>query len=367
MLLRASLIVASTLSTLLLFFTASSSAITCTRPSVRREWRQLTINERAQWIAAINCLSTLPHDDALAPSIDPSVSKIPPVNTSGSYWDDLVYVHMDLNIRIHGTGYFLPFHRLYVQAVETAIKERCGYTGGFPYWDWSIDAHDVENSPLFRESDPASGLGGWGDPARDIEVQDGGFRRFALSYPAPHTLRRNFTLQPFVAFGANPVFADPAVYANTSFTPDEVRKLVRWPAGDFVGFQAYMERPEGPHSSVHFIIGGDLSGYCPANAAPGCVNGQPTFSANEPMFFLHHAMVDKVWYDWQHAHPANSWAFRGGSVQNLTSVQALHDYPNGMPPALSLDSGIHADGMFPDLTVRDVMNTTGGYLCYVYE
>ena len=120
-------------------------------------------------------------------------------------------------------------------------------------------------------------------------------------------------------------------------------------------------------------------------------------------------MVDKVWYDWQHASPANFWAFKGGSVQNLTSVQALHDYPNGMPPALSvsptcipsrfpdrpprgqprgagpgstgssradctaprifaqLDSVIHADGMFPDLTVRDVMNTTGGYLCYVYE
>ena len=105
------------------------------------------------------CLSRLPHDDALTPSVDPSVSQIPPVNTSGSYWDDIVYMHMDLNTRvsaharpcgavcrhdltcklqIHNTGLFFPWHRFYVQAVETAMKERCGYTGAFPYWDWSI-------------------------------------------------------------------------------------------------------------------------------------------------------------------------------------------------------------------------------------
>ena len=98
-------------------------------------------------------------------------------------------------------------------------------------------------------------------------------------------------------------------------------------------------------------------------------------------------MVDKVWYDWQHANPANFWAFKGGSVQNLTSLQALQDWPNGMAPDLSvshslaihsqvsapvildfqLNSTIPADGMFPEVSIGDVMNTTGGYLCYVYE
>ena len=33
------------------------------------------------------CLSQLPHDPALTPSIDPSVSLIPPVNASSSYYD----------------------------------------------------------------------------------------------------------------------------------------------------------------------------------------------------------------------------------------------------------------------------------------
>ena len=70
----------------------------------------------------LQCLSHQPHDPALAPSVDPSISLIPPVNASSSYYDgmnrlvrciwwvtdipslefstDLVYIHMDLNTRV---------------------------------------------------------------------------------------------------------------------------------------------------------------------------------------------------------------------------------------------------------------------------
>ncbi|KAI0663577.1 Di-copper centre-containing protein [Cubamyces menziesii] len=353
------------------YLDTQDEAARCTHPAVRREWRMLTTAERAEWIASINCLANLPHDDALTPSVDPSVSRIGPVNTSGSYWDDIVYVHMDLNTKIHETGLFLPFHCLYVHAVEKVMKERCGYTGAFPYWDWTIDAQDVQNSPIFSESNPMSGLGGWGDPTKDFEVQDGGFRALHVAYPVPHVLRRNFTLQPFLPFAGVPVFTNTTQYANESFTPERVRALVEeTPPGDFVGFQFAMEEPQGPHASVHFMLGGDLAGQCPAASLPGCMPAQPTFSANEPMFFLHHGMVDKIWRAWQTHHPSsNLWAFKGGSVQNITSLEALRNYPNGMAPALTLDSVMPTDGMFGlgRVTIRDVMDTTGGFLCYVYE
>ena len=32
-----------------------------------------------------------------------------------------------------------------------------------------------------------------------------------------------------------------------------------------------------------------------------------------------------------------------------------------------LSSIMHADGLFPEVTIGDMMSTTGGYLCYVYE
>ncbi|KIM83216.1 hypothetical protein PILCRDRAFT_7176 [Piloderma croceum F 1598] len=38
---------------------------------------------------------------------------------------------------------------------------------------------------------------------------------------------------------------------------------------------------------------------------------------SEPLFFMHHAMVDKVWSDWHHRHSSNFWAYEGGSVQAI--------------------------------------------------
>ncbi|ETW77359.1 hypothetical protein HETIRDRAFT_326548 [Heterobasidion irregulare TC 32-1] len=340
----------------------------CTHPSVRKEWRQMTVTERSNWVSAVNCLSHHPHDPRLMPTVNISISAIPPVNTTGSYYDDFVYMHMDLNVLIHFTGLFLPWHRWYVAVYETALKERCGYEGSSPYWNWSMDSGNFFSSAFFEDTDPKSGLGGWGDPTNDYQVPDGGFSDFRISYPAPHTLRRNFTLQPYLGAPASmsPFFIDPGKYANTSFTPEEVSKLVNGFVGDFKSFQAYFEAFEGAHGSVHEIMGGDLAGMCPKNAPANCTPG-PTWSANEPLFWMHHAMVDKVWYDWQHKNPSNFWSYSGGSVEAITNVTYYNEYPNGAPPYLNFQSLMPADGLFPQATIHDVFNTTDGILCYVYE
>jgi tyrosinase len=80
----------------------------CTKPAVRREWRAFSTKEKAEWIRAIKvridtligclaeaifgiqCLSKEPHDSALTPSVDPSLSLIPPINTSSSYFDGVI-------------------------------------------------------------------------------------------------------------------------------------------------------------------------------------------------------------------------------------------------------------------------------------
>jgi len=117
---------------------------------------------------------------------------------------------------------------------------------------------------------------------------------------------------------------------------------------------------------VHTITGGDLGGSCPRNAPSNCTPG-PTWSPNEPLFWMHHAMVDKVWFDWQLRDPANAKSYVGGSVQALQSLDAYNQYPNGGPPFLTLNSTMPADGLFPEFTIGDVLNTTSGILCYVYE
>ena len=169
----------------------------CTKPAVRKEWRAFSIKEKAEWIRAVNvrmhstlawaillriyvpiqCLSKLPHDSALTPSVDPSVSVIPPVNASSSYYDGMVqsigfafliggsncifhrlglrphgfeyscgfkgtpWIRSDLNVlvfQIHWTGQFLPWHRWYLHVIEESLKNKCNYTGVSPYWNWTI-------------------------------------------------------------------------------------------------------------------------------------------------------------------------------------------------------------------------------------
>jgi len=136
------------------------------------------------------------------------------------------------------------------------------------------DAPDVYNSPLFTlDRDSASGLGGWGDPSNDFQVPTGGFSDFHLSYPSSHIVRRNFTLQPFIDDTDTGFFPNPDLYANATFTQDEVDYMVNNFVGDFVGFQKYMEgfqvsffsifcmhtstwHDQGAHGAVHFILGG---------------------------------------------------------------------------------------------------------------
>ncbi|KIK69068.1 hypothetical protein GYMLUDRAFT_635011 [Collybiopsis luxurians FD-317 M1] len=335
----------------------------CTNPAVRKEWRTLSTEERANWISAVKCLSELPHDPSFTQTFFPD--DIAAFNTSGSYYDDFVYIHMTLNHQIHFTGLFLPFHRWYVQVYENALKEKCGFTGVSPYWNWASDASDVYGSTMFQDSDPVSGLGGWGNLSNDARVPDGGFSDFKLSYPSYHTLRRNFTLQPYL--GDDPsFFPDPELDANVTFTQSEVDKMVNGFVGDYEGFQKYMEGFQGAHGSVHVILGGDLGGTCPGDAPADCEGG-PTFSANEPLFWMHHAMVDKVWYDWQNANSANAGIFYGGSVQMIDNATIYAEYPTGGPPMLSLESTIAGEGMFNNSTVGAVISTTDGILCYVYE
>ncbi|KAF8264723.1 Di-copper centre-containing protein [Lactarius quietus] len=348
------------------FFEFNFHEKACTNPSVRREWRKLTAYEKAEWIRAVNCLSHLPHDTDLTTSMDPSVSLIPQINVSSSYYDDIVYIHMDLNNIIHFTGQFLPWHRMYLRFFEHALKKKCGYHGVTPYWDWRIDAPDFYDSPFWNGSNPESGLGGWGDPSEDFSVTNGGFSDLWLSYPSPHIVRRNFTLQPFELLPPPLLefISDPQKEANTSFVASVIENILETPTGDFKGFQTALEAWEGPHSAVHLIVGGDLAGNCPENASSNCIPG-PKWSPNDPLFFMHHAMIDKIWYDWQHRDPENAKSFSGGSTQALDNVASFTQYPNGGPPFLNF--AYAGDGLFPEFKIGDVMDTTSGILCYVYE
>jgi tyrosinase len=59
-----------------------STQVTCTNPVIRREWRSLTNRERADYVRAVNCLSTIPSRMGL----------------NGTLYDDFTEVHRNVGM-----------------------------------------------------------------------------------------------------------------------------------------------------------------------------------------------------------------------------------------------------------------------------
>ena len=79
-------------------------------------------------------------------------------------------------------------------------------------------------------------------PDADYQVPDGGFHTLPLSYPVPHTVRRNFTLivppPPGAAPGSQVANDAPN---NASFTASVVEAILKISPGDYEQFQAATE------------------------------------------------------------------------------------------------------------------------------
>jgi hypothetical protein len=74
----------------------------------------------------------------------------------------------------------------------------------------------------------------------------------------------------------------------------------------FAPFQSALEN--GPHNAVHNAIGGDM------NTAA---------SPTDPLFFMHHANVDRLWYQWQEAHPNQN----PSNMDEVLKPASLFDVP----------------------------------------
>lgn len=92
------------------------------------------------------------------------------------------------------------------------------------------------------------------------------------------------------------------------------------------------------------------------------VSGIPNFDSrlradtrSEPLFFLHHAQIDRLWWQWQQAD-----ASRGLDYNGITKNR------EGTFGEASLDDKLPMGGLADDLSVREVMSTIDSVLCYKY-
>ena len=196
--------------------------------------------------------------------------------------------------------------RWFTYLFDTSLRHTCGYSGPTPYWDWSRDHADLFSSPVFEDSSE-HGLGGTGDcdssPEADCIVTTGAFAsstgNFELAWPIPHALRRNLTLITGWYPNEQP--------QNSTLGPEFVRYSIEQTTGDFFAFQREMTLL---HNHVHNFVGGDLAGDCPkVLPEEDCRGLAISFTPNDPLFWLHHAQLDRLWSEVRFPKPQTTFPF----------------------------------------------------------
>jgi len=212
---------------------------------------------------------------------------------SGWTYDDYVALHLATYITepgsplysfAHGCPAFLAWHRPYLRTLEKDLQAISGRPDlGLPYWDWAADKDDPVNAPIWRPDF----MGGNGDAHDDWRVQTGPFSNPNKSWPLrvrrfgwepDYDLRRQFA-------GTNPNYIFPTaqdIKTVLDTTPYET-------AGGVAGFRQALEGRW--HGGVHMWVGGSR-GSMRSGTSP-----------NDPVFFLHHSNVDRLWAKWQTLHP----------------------------------------------------------------
>ncbi|MEZ5289441.1 MAG: tyrosinase family protein [Vicinamibacterales bacterium] len=155
----------------------------------------------------------------------------------------------------HGAPGFFTWHRAYLLAFEDALR-RVGCHVTLPYWDWS--------------SGPSTGV--------------------------PAACRQSTYVNRAGATVANPLYSGPraaggqtarrADIDTTAYDDLATSAQAALGAATFTSFQSQVN---GVHGGVHVRTGGDM--------------GNVPTAAYDPIFFLHHANVDRLWASWQAAHP----------------------------------------------------------------
>ncbi|CAE6463755.1 hypothetical protein ACGC1H_006642 [Rhizoctonia solani] len=283
----------------------------CSNPMIRREWSTLSQEKRDSFHKAVKCLQDKP-------------SIVESDGVSKTLYDDYSYVHFTINQTIHKVAAFYPWHRYFLLIRERDLSE-CGYSDGIPYWDWTRDAGSVSNFKNSKIFDPDTGFGGTGYPEGDNStascVENGPYAGLRVNFPEPHCLRRSFNL---------------TAELPGNWTSSVVNKILEYP--DYISFWNNSERI--PHDNIHRAIGGDV---------------RRQYSPNEPLFFVHHATIDRLWTRWQGRNETRLQDYSGNSVQNTTANTA------------ELDDTMKYLGLAEDRPVASLMDTLSNGLCYKYD
>ncbi|EAU92030.2 hypothetical protein CC1G_06017 [Coprinopsis cinerea okayama7 len=314
---------------------AAKRAQECESIEVRREWRDLTVEERLDYLRAVKCLQSTP------------ATNTTPREGIVSRYDQFQAAHFDLAMQVHAVGHFLPWHRHFVTLYHNALKEDCGYKGPATFKD----------SPVF---DDVTGFGGNGVPGTAKPVApppNPGMPSLPGLPGGPTAPEGCVQTGPFkdhiVNFGPGVTTKTPGclirgIFEDVRNNVNSTSLAVQLSQKNFEDFRNFIEIQGPPlavgaglHWAGHAIVGGMMmDGY----AAPG-----------DPLFYLHHGNLDRVWWKWQMMDPENR-------LYQISGPATI------FPPRrnVTLDFQLPFATIAEPLAVREVMDSRAYPGCFTY-
>ena len=204
-----------------------------------------------------------------------------------STWDRFVAWHHAAMGFAHRGSLFLPWHRLMLRTLEQLLAQALADPNfGLPYWDWAADG---ELTPAKRLTAPvwANNCMGSGTTAPGPFTLAAFPLRLAANSSA-QLVQVNRALERSRGAGvpgiSNPPLPTKATTAAAiTATPYD---MAPWSTSSASGFRNRVEgwSPANQlHNLVHIWVGGDML---------------PSSSPNDPVFYLNHCNVDRVWERW---------------------------------------------------------------------
>jgi hypothetical protein len=233
----------------------------------------------------------------------PSTNAAAQADGAVSKYDDYVWIHHDVMMK--GGGHqepsFLPWHREFLRRIEIDLRAASLLTSKpnpdltLPYWSWS-KAHGSADPGYPFVTDI---LGGNGNPVTtgDFKHSAGNWSLTVEESPVtgdlftpPHdgSLGRTFGVQVATLPAENDVKTALSRTIYDSSPWDTTTTL----ANSFRNSIEGWNNPAGPqnHNRVHVWVGGSML---------------PGTSPNDPVFFLNHCNIDRLWAVWLQKHPAS--------------------------------------------------------------
>jgi hypothetical protein len=308
-------------------------------------------------------------------------SRLSPVQVSR--YDDYVYIHQQSMAGHSGTGphpahrgpMFFPWHRELLRQFEIDLQIVSGDANlTLPYWNWTKEQTAANTGFPFIDDflgGDGQNLGPGNTSIHNYEVLTGQFTAgsWHLNVENPDSLgnRPGFLTRQFGISTRRPS-DDPHFPLPTSTNVRNALGITTYDGSPWnsvntlTTFRNVIEGWSGPsaiHNSVHLWTGGTML---------------PATSPNDPIFFLHHNNIDRLWAVWmqknptvQHYLPLDAEPLPAGVpahhfVRLNEEMEDLTDYfgtpvrPNGL---LNHKSITWYDSDLPDLT-----NETGATLSF---